>query len=250
MDPYISHRLPIGSSSFLFEVRSSLLWATGVKCCSHTWATLICRPFPTSPLCPFLPEWEALLSFLSLVFRFLSLHRFVPPSHSQVQNHVWPYGSPQTNTYKITFMFKYIYIYIHVYLHTHIIFYILLHLPISIEINLFTNMHAFYRLICTYIYTYLQTCFVCINACTYVHFTYFLQIRVHMYIIISLFCMNQFTYIYIYTLYMWYVFGRAWFLSANVKMDLLTPRWKSSLSIWSEAPMLWSVMLLSLSWVA
>ena len=200
MDPYISHRLPIGSPSFLFEVRSSLLWATGVKCCSHTWATLICRPFPTSPLCPFLPEWEALLSsFLlfsvSFPYTGLFLH------HIHKYKTMCGYTAPPKQIPTKLHSCLNIYIYIHVYLHTHIIFYILLHLPISIEINLFTNMHAFYRLICTYIYTYLQTCFVCINACTYVHFTYFLQIRVHMYIIISLFCMNQFTYIYIYTNY-------------------------------------------------
>ena len=139
--------------------------------------------------------------FLSLVFRFLSLHRFVPPSHSQVQNHVWPYGSPQTNTYKITFMFKYIYIYIHVYLHTHIIFYILLHLPISIEINLFTNMHAFYRLICTYIYTYLQTCFVCINACTYVHYIFPANTCAYVYYNITFLHESIYVYIYIHTIH-------------------------------------------------
>ena len=254
MDPYISHRLPIGSPSFLFEVRSSLLWATGVKCCSHTWATLICRPFPTSPLCPFLPEWEALLSsflLFSVSFPYTGLFLHHIHKYKTMCGHTAPPKQIPTKFHSC--LNTYIYIYmctcIHILYFTFCYIYLF---PLKLT---YLQICMLYRLICTYIYTYLQTCF-CMHKRVYICTFYIFPANTRAYVYYNITFLHEsiYVYIYIYTLCMWYVFERAWFLSANVKMDLLTPRWKSSLAIWSEAPMLWSslwsVMLLSLSWVA
>ena len=136
--------------------------------------------------------------FLSLVVRFLSLHRFVPPSHSQVQNHVWPYGSPQTNTYKIPFMFKYIYIYmctcIHILYFTFCYIYLF---PLKLT---YLQICMLYRLICTYIYTYLQTCF-CMHKRVYICTFYIFPANTCAYVYYNITFLHESIYVYIYIHY-------------------------------------------------